>query len=109
MNTIESKKKNIKKSKNIYKKMEDKWISQLKEWKCLVCRAHQLVNEGFQYWFKNQNLVTVWSAPNYCYRCGNKASILKIGYDLQREFAIFDSAPESAKSAPPKTLVPYFL
>ena len=75
----------------------------------LVCRAHQLVNEGFQYWFKNQNLVTVWSAPNYCYRCGNKASILKIGFNLERNFAIFDSAPESAKSAPPKTLVPYFL
>ena len=73
----------------------------------LVCRAHQLVNEG--YWFKNQNLVTVWSAPNYCYRCGNKASILKIGFNLERNFAIFDSAPESAKSAPPKTLVPYFL
>ena len=75
----------------------------------LICRAHQLVMEGFKYWFEKKNLCTVWSAPNYCYRCGNKASILKISSDLSRTIDYFDFSSKSLSSAPPKTLVPYFL
>ena len=75
----------------------------------LICRAHQLVMEGFKYWFKNKNLATVWSAPNYCYRCGNRASILKLSKDLERSVEYFDFSEKSATSSPPKTLVPYFL
>jgi len=34
-------------------------------------------------------LVTVWSAPNYCYRCGNLASILAFDEKLERKFLTF--------------------
>lgn len=48
----------------------------------MVCRSHQLANEGYQAYFgdssKDWRLITVWSAPDYCYRSGNKACILEI-------------------------------
>ncbi|KAG0245812.1 putative serine/threonine protein phosphatase [Mortierella sp. GBA43] len=52
--------------------------------------------EGFQVLFDNQ-LSTVWSAPNYCYRCGNLASILEVGVDGERHFNVFEAAPENER------------
>jgi len=64
----------------------------------LVCRAHQLVQEGYKYMFPDKNLITVWSAPNYCYRCGNIASILVIDEHLDREIKLFKNVPESGRA-----------
>jgi len=75
----------------------------------MICRAHQLVMEGYKYMF-NETLVTVWSAPNYCYRCGNVASILELDENLNRKFYTFNAAPPEARGTPGKTPSPmYFL
>lgn len=62
-----------------------------------ILRAHQLCNAGYQVLFNDQ-LSTVWSAPNYCYRCGNLASILEVGVEGERYFNVFDAAPENDKN-----------
>jgi len=48
----------------------------------LIARAHQLVMEGYN-WSHDQNVVTIFSAPNYCYRCGNQAAIMEIDEQLK--------------------------
>jgi serine/threonine-protein phosphatase 4 catalytic subunit len=75
----------------------------------------------------DRKIVTVWSAPNYCYRCGNVASILELDEDLRQEYKagrstsderivvadgqVFDCAPTDARSIPQKRplMYEYFL
>uniref|UniRef100_A0A7S2Y1A2 Serine/threonine-protein phosphatase n=1 Tax=Fibrocapsa japonica TaxID=94617 RepID=A0A7S2Y1A2_9STRA len=76
---------------------------------CLIARAHQLVMEGHRSMFSNA-LVTVWSAPNYCYRCGNVAAILELDEHLTQSFKIFEAAPPEMRGVPQKNPAPdYFL
>jgi serine/threonine-protein phosphatase 2A catalytic subunit len=58
----------------------------------LIARAHQLVTEGYN-WCHEKNVVTIFSAPNYCYRCGNQAAIMEIDEHLEYTFLQFDQAP----------------
>lgn len=41
----------------------------------LIARAHQLAMEGYKVMF-DKTIVTVWSAPNYCYRYATGTKII---------------------------------
>lgn len=100
----------------------------------LIARAHQLVNEGYkvsnantsslvlyimvwgklillQYHFNQNSVVTVWSAPNYCYRCGNVASIMTVDKEMKPKFSIFSAVPDDQRHVPANRRGPgdYFL
>ena len=47
----------------------------------LICRAHQVVEEGFQF-FAGMKLITIFTAPNYAGEFDNNGGILEVGEDL---------------------------
>lgn len=56
----------------------------------LVCRAHQVVEEGYEFFAKRQ-LVTVFSAPNYCGEFDNSAALMTVDNSLMCSFQILKS------------------
>jgi hypothetical protein len=40
-----------------------------------------IIPQGYN-WGQDRNVVTIFSAPNYCYRCGNQAAIMEIDEKL---------------------------
>jgi len=65
----------------------------------LIARSHQLAMEGYKYFF-NRLLVTVWSAPNYCYRCGNDAAIMTVKTTAELDFVQFKPCPNDLRTVP---------
>lgn len=59
----------------------------------LLCRAHQLVAEGYKF-FANNKLITVFSAPNYCGNCGNDGAVMKITDKLECSFIVIKPTNE---------------
>ncbi|OHT08887.1 Ser/Thr protein phosphatase [Tritrichomonas foetus] len=76
-----------------------------------ITRSHQLVMDGYK-WYFDEKLITVWSAPNYMYRSGNKACVMKYHPNDAEPYnlVMFDPCPESERKIPDDpNQCPYFL
>ncbi|KAL7747905.1 Serine/threonine-protein phosphatase PP2A catalytic subunit [Sorochytrium milnesiophthora] len=74
----------------------------------LIARAHQLVMQGFE-WTHDKNVITIFSAPNYVYRCGNQAAIMEVDDNMNRRLLQFDPAPRQADQRVTRKTPDYFL
>ncbi|KAL4503892.1 hypothetical protein ABPG72_022522 [Tetrahymena utriculariae] len=74
-----------------------------------IARAHQLAMDGYLE-THDKNVVTIFSAPNYCYRCGNLAAIMEVDEHMRTTLLQFDQAPQQEIDTIEKKRVPdYFL
>jgi len=56
----------------------------------LICRAHQVVEDGYEF-FGDRELVTVFSAPNYCGEFDNAGAMMAIDENLMCSFKVIKS------------------
>jgi len=59
----------------------------------LIARGHSLVMSGYDYPFEKDNLVTIWSGPNYKGRLGNLGAVVSISENLDRKVMCFKEMP----------------
>ena len=64
----------------------------------LISRAHQLMMNGYNY-CHNKHVITIFSAPNYCYRCGNQAAIMEVDENKRQTLLQFDPSPNQGNDS----------
>ena len=57
----------------------------------LICRAHQVVEDGYEF-FARRQLVTIFSAPNYCGEFDNDGAMMSVDDTLMCSFQILKPA-----------------
>lgn len=62
----------------------------------LVCRAHQVVEDGYEF-FADRQLVTIFSAPNYCGEFDNAGAMMSVDQNLMCSFQILKPAEKKNK------------
>ena len=55
----------------------------------LICRAHQVVEDGYEFFAKRQ-LVTLFSAPNYCGEFDNAGGMMSVDETLMCSFQVYN-------------------
>jgi serine/threonine-protein phosphatase PP1 catalytic subunit len=60
----------------------------------LICRAHQVVEDGYEFFGKRQ-LVTIFSAPNYCGEFDNSGALMSVDETLMCSFQILKSTEKN--------------
>jgi len=63
----------------------------------LMVRAHQVVEDGFEFLGGQRQLVTLFSAPNYCGEFDNAGAMMSLDSNLQASFQVLK--PEASKVA----------
>lgn len=61
----------------------------------LLCRAHQVVEDGYEFQV-NRQVVTIFSAPNYCGQFDNSAAMMNVDSDFLCSFKILEPAEKKA-------------
>ncbi|XP_055910023.1 serine/threonine-protein phosphatase beta isoform isoform X1 [Eupeodes corollae] len=62
----------------------------------LICRAHQVVEDGYEF-FARRQLVTLFSAPNYCGEFDNAGGMMTVDDSLMCSFQILKPSEKKAK------------
>ncbi|KAG2391263.1 Serine/threonine-protein phosphatase PP1 isozyme 4 [Vigna angularis] len=62
----------------------------------LICRAHQVVEDGYEF-FADRQLVTIFSAPNYCGEFDNAGAMMSVDDNLMCSFQILKPAEKKTK------------
>lgn len=62
----------------------------------LICRAHQVVEDGYEF-FADRQLVTIFSAPNYCGEFDNAGAMMSVDDNLTCSFQILKACEKKGK------------
>jgi serine/threonine-protein phosphatase PP1 catalytic subunit len=62
----------------------------------LICRAHQVVEDGYEF-FARRQLVTIFSAPNYCGEFDNAGAMMSVDDTLMCSFQILKPAEKKQR------------
>lgn len=62
----------------------------------LICRAHQVVEDGYEF-FAQRQLVTLFSAPNYCGEFDNAGAMMSVDDTLMCSFQILKPAEKKQR------------